>query len=219
LIVVLMNGSALAAKWSQQHANAVVEAWYPGEAGGQAIAETLGGKNNPGGRLPVTFYASLDQLPPFPDYSMKGRTYRFFQGEPLYRFGYGLSYTHFSYSDLHLSDEKLVAGNTLVVEVDVRNSGTMAGDEVAELYLIPPKTEPGPILALRDFERVSLSAGESRHLRFHLSPRQLSSVDSGGARKVQPGEYTVTVGGGQPVSGFGGLTGHFVVTGTQALPQ
>ena len=105
LIVVLMNGSALAVNWIQQRASAVLEAWYPGEAGGEAIAETLSGKNNPGGRLPVTFYASLDQLPPFTDYSMKGRTYRFFTGQPLYRFGYGLSYTKFSYSGLRLSSK------------------------------------------------------------------------------------------------------------------
>jgi beta-glucosidase len=219
LIAVLMNGSALAANWVQQHASAVLEAWYPGEAGGQAIAESLSGKNNPGGRLPVTFYASLDQLPSFTDYAMNGRTYRFFRGEPLYRFGYGLSYTHFSYSDLHLSTENLTAGDTLVVEVDVRNSGPIAGDEVAELYLIPPKREQGPMLALRAFERVSLSSGESRHLRFELSPRQLSEVDRDGSRKVQAGEYTITVGGGQPLAGFNGLTARLVVTGTLALPQ
>jgi beta-glucosidase len=219
LIVVLMNGSALAANWIQQHASAVLEAWYPGEAGGQAIAETLSGKNNPAGRLPVTFYASLDQIPPFTDYAMNGRTYRFFRGEPLYRFGYGLSYTHFSYSDLHLSTENLTAGDTLVVEVDVRNSGPIAGDEVAELYLIPPKREQGPMLALRAFERVSLSSSESRHLRFELSPRQLSEVDRDGSRTVQAGEYTITVGGGQPLAGFNGLTARLVVTGTLAMPQ
>ncbi len=219
LIAVLMNGSAVAIDWIQQHASAVLEAWYPGEAGGQAIAETLSGKNNPGGRLPVTFYASLEQLPPFTDYSMRGRTYRFFRGEPLYRFGYGLSYTHFSYSDLHLSSENVVAGNDLIVEADVQNSGATAGDEVAELYLIPPKTEQGPIFSLRAFQRLSLSAGERRHLRFELSPRQLSEVDRDGSRKVQAGEYTLALGSGQPVSGFGGITAHFVVTGTQALSQ
>ncbi len=219
LVVVLMNGSALAANWIQQHASAVLEAWYPGEAGGQAIAETLSGKNNPGGRLPVTFYASLDQLPAFSDYSMKGRTYRFFKGEPLYRFGYGLSYTQFSYSGLRLSSENVTAGNTLIVDADVRNAGNVAGDEVAELYLIPSKTEEGPVFSLRAFKRVSLSPGESRHLRFELAPRQLSEVDRDGSRKVQAGEYSVALGGGEPISGFRGLTGHFVVTGTAALPQ
>ncbi len=219
LIAVLMNGSALAANWIQQHANAVLEAWYPGEAGGQAIAETLSGKNNPGGRLPVTFYASIDQLPPFTDYSMKGRTYRFFRGEPLYRFGYGLSYTHFSYSDLHLSSENVTAGDSLIVEADVRNSGAMGGDEVAELYLIPPKTEQSPACSLRAFERVSLSPGESRHLRFELSPRQLSEVDPDGSRNVREGNYAVALGGDQPVSGFGGLTGHFAIKGSRALSE
>jgi beta-glucosidase len=169
--------------------------------------------------LPVTFYASLDQLPPFTHYSMKGRTYRFFRGEALFRFGYGLSYTQFSYSGLHLSDENVTAGNTLIVEADLRNSGTIAGDEVAELYLIPPKTEQGPIFSLRAFQRVSLAPGENRHLRFELSPRQLSEVDRDASRKVQAGEYAVALGGGQPVSGFGGVTGHFVVTGTAVLSQ
>src|SRR5207244_5423918 len=102
LIVVLMNGSALAANWEKEHANAILEAWYSGEEGGAAIAETLSGKNNPAGRLPVTFYTGVDQLPPFEDYAMKGRTYRYFEGKPLYPFGFGLSYTTFSYKELTL---------------------------------------------------------------------------------------------------------------------
>ena len=123
LVVVLMNGSALAVNWAEQHAAAILEAWYPGEEGGTAIAETLAGANNPGGRLPVTFYASLDQLPPFDDYSMQKRTYRYFSGKPLYAFGYGLSYASFVYSNLRLSSEKLQAGQPLTVEADVRNTG------------------------------------------------------------------------------------------------
>ena len=133
-----MNGSALAVNWAQQHANAILEAWYPGESGGEAIAETLSGKNNPAGRLPITFYKSDDQLPAFTDYSMADRTYRYFKGEPLYSFGYGLSYTTFGYSNLHLSADSLKAGETLTVEADVKNTGTRAGDEVAEVYLAPP---------------------------------------------------------------------------------
>ena len=138
LVVVLMNGSALAVNWAQEHADAVLEAWYPGEAGGTAIAETLAGKNNPAGRLPLTFYASIDQVPAFTDYAMKGRTYRYFSGKPLYGFGYGLSYTKFAYDGMSLSTKELKAGEPLMVEATIRNTGAMAGDEVAELYLTPP---------------------------------------------------------------------------------
>ncbi len=224
LVVVLLNGSAISATWAQQHAAAVVEAWYPGEAGGEAIAETLSGKNNPGGRLPVTFYASLDQLPAFTDYSMKARTYRFFKGEPLYRFGEGLGYTHFSYSGLHLSTEALKAGDKLTIEAEVSNAGKLAGDEVVEVYLTPPEATPrsegrGAIYSLRGFERLSLDAGQSRHVRFELSPRDLSEVAADGARSVPQGEYEVAVGGGQPVHGFNGLRGFFKVIGRKELLQ
>lgn len=198
LVVVLMNGSALAVSWAQQHANAVLEAWYPGEAGGEAIADTLAGRNNPAGRLPVTFYAGIEQLPDFTDYSMKGRTYRYFRGKPLYEFGYGLSYTRFSYSNLRLSTAKLRAGDTLHVEADVKNNGTMAGDEVAQLYLTPPQTEFAPTRELRGFKRVGLAPGETRHLSFNLDPRQLSQVGVSGKRTVSGGRYKVSVGGAQP---------------------
>ncbi len=217
LIVVLLNGSAISETWAQQHAAAVLDAWYPGEAGGQAIAETLSGKNNPGGRLPVTFYASLDQLPAFTDYSMRGRTYRFLKSDPLYRFGGGLSYTQFSYSGLHVSTDTLKAGDKLTVEVEVANTGKLAGDEVVQLYLTAPGSEAGPVYSLRGFERVSLQPGESRRIPFELTPRELSEVADDGSRSVQPGEYTVAIGGGQPVRGFNGLTAHLQVSGKQAL--
>ena len=220
LIVVLMNGSALAVNWAQQHAAAILEAWYPGEAGGEAIAETLSGKNNPGGRLPVTFYASLDQLPPFTDYWMKGRTYRFFHGQPLYRFGYGLSYTRFAYSNLRLSSAALKAGDTLTAEADVRNTGSRAGDEVVELYITPPSAAPdGLIYALKSFQRISLGPNKSRHVVFQLEPRQLSEVAEDGERNVQPGSYTVAVGGGQPVENSKDLSAKFTISGTKSLPQ
>ncbi|MBV8866909.1 MAG: glycoside hydrolase family 3 C-terminal domain-containing protein [Acidobacteriaceae bacterium] len=219
LVVVLLNGSAIAANWAQQHAAAILEAWYPGEAGGEAIAQTLAGRNNPGGRLPVTFYASLDQLPPFADYSMQGRTYRFFKGEPLYRFGDGLSYTNFRYSGLHLSSEGLKAGNKLTVGAEVTNSGKMAGDEVVEVFLTMAGGKGGAICSLRGFERLSLIAGESRHVQFELSPRDLSEVAADGSRSVQEGEYKIALGGRQPVQGFGGVTGHFKVIGTKELPR
>ncbi len=222
LVVVLLNGSAISATWAQQHAAAVVEAWYPGEAGGEAIAETLSGKNDPGGRLPVTFYASLDQVPAFTDYSMRGRTYRFFKGEPLYRFGDGMSYTHFSYSGLRLSTENLSAGDKLTIDAEVSNVGKLAGDEAVEVYLTFPEATPqgegGRGYSLRGFERLSLDAGQSGHVRFELSPRDLSEVAADGSRSVPEGEYKVAVGGGQPVHGFNGVTGFFKVNGRKELP-
>ena len=132
LVVVLMNGSALAVPWAKEHAAAILEAWYPGEEGGAAIAGTLAGDDNPAGRLPVTFYASLEQLPPFEDYSMAGRTYRYFSGQPLYGFGYGLSYTTFAYRPPQVSPAEIKAGDPLTVEVDVTNTGKRQGDEVVE---------------------------------------------------------------------------------------
>jgi len=219
LVVVLLNGSALAVNWAQQSAKAILEAWYPGEGGAQAIAETLDGKNNPGGRLPVTFYASTDQLPPFEDYSMAQRTYRYFKGKPLYAFGGGLSYTSFAFSGLKLSTSTLRAGGTLTVEADVRNIGLRAGDEVAELYLIPPQTEVSPSLALQGFKRVHLAPGASAHLVFQLNPRMLSQVNSRGARAVTSGSYLVVVGGSQPDSDGKHLSAEFNIEGTQDIPR
>jgi len=198
VVVVLMSGSAVALNWAQEHASAVLEAWYPGEVGGTAIADVLTGKYNPAGRLPVTFYKSIEQLPDFTEYSMKGRTYRYFSGEPLYKFGYGLSYTNFAYSGLKLSASTLQAGKDLTVEVTVRNAGKIAGDEVAELYLVPPQGDGAPLRTLQGFKRVHLSPGESTKVSFDLGPRQLSTVDEQGVRSVKPGEYMVYVGGGQP---------------------
>jgi beta-glucosidase len=226
VVVVLMNGSAVAMTWAQQHAKAVVEAWYPGEAGGQAIANTMSGKNNPGGRLPVTFYASDDQLPAFNNYAMANRTYRYFSGKPLYGFGYGLSYTTFAYSHVHLSTSNLKAGDTLTVEADVKNTGKRAGDEVAEVYLTPPHTNVSPKLALAAFSRVHLAPGETRHVTLKLDPRTLSQVDDKGVRAVRAGEYTIAVGGGEPIAGSGEtrLTSNvesvnFAITGEQEIPH
>jgi beta-glucosidase len=222
LIVVLLNGSPLAVNWAQQHANAIVEAWYPGEGGAQAIAETLSGKNNPGGRLPVTFYNSVDQLPAFTDYAMTNRTYRYFKGAPLYGFGYGLSYTTFAYSNIHLSTNTVKAGDPLTVEADVKNTGSHAGDEVAELYLTPPRTDVSPSLALAAFTRVHLAPGETRHLQFELGPRTLSQVDDHGLRAVSAGTYTLSFGGSQPSpadSSAKHLSATFTIQGRQELPN
>jgi beta-glucosidase len=221
MVVVLLNGSALAVNWAQQNAKAVLEAWYPGQAGGQAIAETLSGRNNPAGRLPVTFYSGVDQLPAFEDYSMAARTYRYFKGKPLYAFGDGLSYTTFAYAHVKLSTANLKAGDTLTVEADVTNTGAMAGDEVAELYLAPPKTAVSPNLALAGFERVHLNAGETRHITFQLDPRRLSQVDEKGVRAVTPGAYRVYLGGSQP-SGDAAKQVEwqaFTIAGTQPIPR
>jgi beta-glucosidase len=225
IVVVLLNGSALAVNWAQEHANAVLEAWYPGEAGGKAIADTLTGKNSPAGRLPVTFYKSLDDLPPFADYSMQNRTYRYFKGKALYSFGYGLSYTKFSYSHLKLSTGTLRAGDMLIAEADVRNAGRAAGDEVAELYLMPPPDGNGglsPNLQLEGFQRFHLAPGEIRHVIFRLDSRQLSEVDANGIRSVQPGSYKLAIGGSQPGDPRApepAQTASFTIEGTQELPH
>ncbi|WP_263381521.1 glycoside hydrolase family 3 C-terminal domain-containing protein [Granulicella arctica] len=218
LVVVLMNGSALAVDWAQQNANAILEAWYPGEAGGQAIAETLSGKNNPAGRLPITFYESIDQLPPFSDYAMANRTYRYFKGKPLYGFGYGLSYTSFLYGHLKLSTNHLHAGGTLIVDADIKNIGARDGDEVAELYLTPPHTDVSPQYALDGFTRVHIGVGQTQHVHFELDSRTLSQVDVKGTRAVSPGSYKITVGGGQPMESKGESV-DFTIEGTRELPH
>jgi len=216
LIVVLQNGSALAVNWAQQHAAAILEAWYPGEAGGSAIAETLAGDNNPGGRLPLTFYASLTQLPPFEDYAMERRTYRYFTGQPLYTFGYGLSYTSFAYSRLHVP-ATVHAGENVTIEADLRNNGSLAGDEVAELYLTQPRGYQTPVRKLVSFQRVHLARGASTHLSLTIDPRSLSQVDDKGNHMILPGEYTISLGSTQPGTGAITLTGHFTVTGQREL--
>ncbi len=217
-VVVLTNGSALAVNWAKEHANAILEAFYPGEEGGTAVAQTLSGHNNPAGRLPITFYNGLAQLPPFDDYSMKGRTYRYFEGTPLYPFGYGLSYTTFSYGGLTVPAE-VAAGSPLVAEVNVTNTGTKAGDEVAQLYLSFPKVPGAPLKALRGFQRVHLEAGASQKLRFVLNPRDLSMVTEAGEPTVAEGAYIVSVGGGQPNTGAPIVSGSFNVKGTVTLPE
>ena len=219
LVVVLMNGSALAVNWAAQHADAVLEAWYPGEAGGTAIAQVLSGQVNPGGKLPVTFYTGTDQLPEFDDYSMKNRTYRYFKGQPLYGFGYGLSYTSFAFSGMKLSSESVQAGQPLTVEAEVKNTGRVDGDEVAELYLAPPQNELSPRHALVAFDRVHLRAGESKRVRFALDPRHLSTVDAAGRRAMTAGEYGLFLGGSQPGVGMAGVAGKFVITGEQELAK
>jgi beta-glucosidase len=221
MAVVLLNGSALAVNWAKQNAQAILEAWYPGQSGGQAIAETLSGANNPAGRLPVTFYTGVDQLPPFEDYSMAGRTYRYFKGKPLYSFGDGLSYAEFTYSDLKLSSDRLHVGETLTLEATVKNISTAEGDEVAEVYLRPPQTAISPKVALAGFERFHLGPGESKRLFFRLDPRTLSQVNDKGMRAVVSGHYQVCIGGSQPDgdAATGVRTKDFTITGTEQIPR
>jgi beta-glucosidase len=218
MVVVLTNGSALAVNWAKDHANAMIEAWYPGEEGGTAIAQTLSGKNNPAGRLPVTFYTGVEQLPHFEDYSMKGRTYRYFEGTPLFPFGYGLSYTTFSYSDIKVPNQ-VAAGSPLVAEATITNTGKMAGDEVAQLYLTFPKVAGAPLKALRGFQRIHLEPGAKQTVKFELSPRDMSMVTEAGDPVVAEGAYTLSVGGGQPGTSAPVVTGNFNVQGTQKLPE
>jgi len=219
VVLVLANGSALAVNWASAHVNAILESWYAGEEGGAAIAETLSGKNNPAGRLPVTFYTGIEQLPAFEDYSMQNRTYRYFSGKPLYPFGYGLSYTTFSYSGLTLPKNAIGAGDPLVAEATVTNTGKREGDEVAQLYLSFPNVPGAPQRALRGFKRVHLAPGESQKVRFELKERDLSMVSEAGEPIIPEGAYTVSIGGGQPNTGAPAVTGTFRVMGTKTLPE
>jgi len=198
LVVVLTTGSALAADWAKENADAVLEAWYSGQAGGQAIAETLAGSNNPSGRLPITFYRDVKDLPPFTDYSMKNRTYRYFNGAVLYPFGYGLSYTTFAYRDGRPSAPAIAAGSPVKASVEVRNSGAVAGDEVVELYVAAPGDEGVEHPSLAGFTRVHLGPGQAQRVSLDVDPRWLSRVDAQGERHVNAGEYTLWLGGGQP---------------------
>jgi beta-glucosidase len=191
VIVVLLSGSALAVNWANENAAAILTAWYPGGEGGTAIADVLFGDYNPAGRLPVTFYKSVDQLPPFTDYSMQGRTYRYFKGEPLYPFGYGLSYTKFVYSNLRSK-----IGDSVKVSVDVTNAGDKEGDEVVQLYLTDvAASAPVPIRALVGFDRISLRPREKRTVTFTITPRQMSLIDNRGKRVIEPGEFMISAGG------------------------
>jgi beta-glucosidase len=195
-VLVLMSGSALAVNWADKHVPAIVQAWYPGGEGGHAVAGLIAGDYSPAGRLPVTFYRGLDGLPPFGDYRMDGRTYRYFKGPVLYPFGHGLSYTTFRYGTPAPSATSIAAGSPVDVTVDVANTGKRDGDEVVQLYLAKPGDTANPTLAA--FRRVHVKAGERTRVTLALDARALSQVDAAGARAVVPGAYTVYVGGGQP---------------------
>ncbi|HDR51766.1 MAG TPA: glycoside hydrolase family 3 protein [Mariniphaga anaerophila] len=198
VVLVLLNGSALAVNWADQNIEAILTAGYPGQEGGHAVADVLFGDYNPAGRLPVTYYKSVDQLPPFEEYDMINRTYRYFNDQPLYPFGYGLSYTTFEYSNLQIPAEA-ITGETVKVKVNVTNTGKLAGDEVVQLYLKDEEAStPRPLIQLEGFERIHLQPGESKTVEFELQPRQFSLIGPDEIRIIEPGWFTVSVGGGQP---------------------
>jgi beta-glucosidase len=198
IVLVLLNGSAISVNWAKENVNAILEAWYPGEEGGNAIADVIFGKYNPAGRLPVTFYSSVRDLPPFEDYNMKGRTYRYYNGTPLYEFGYGLSYTTFKYSNMK-TPSTVRTNEIMKVSAEVENTGTLDGDEVVELYgkLLDAKV-PVPIHALQGFKRIFLKSGEKKTVEFELKPVQFSCVDNNDQRVAAPGRMKLYVGGNQP---------------------
>ncbi len=216
VVLVLENGSALSVNWAQKNVQAIVEAWYPGGQGGQAVAELLAGDFSPAGRLPVTFYQSASQLPAFDNYTMAGRTYRYFNGPVLYPFGYGLSYTDFTYSDAKVSTAKVKAGKPLKASVTVANTGSRDSDEVVELYVAKPGDSAHPVLA--GFSRVHLKSGASQKVSFDLDARRLSQVDAAGKRHVEPGKYVLSLGGGQPAY-TKTATASLTVTGRADVPK
>lgn len=204
VVLVLINGSALSVNYAVEKMDAILTAGYPGQEGGNAVADVLFGDYNPAGRLPVTYYKSVDQLPAFENYDMEGRTYRYFRQTPLYPFGFGLSYTHFTYSDLNLQKEAKM-GENINVSVKVTNAGDRDGDEVVQLYLTDEKAStPRPIRSLEGFIRISLKKGETKTVEFTLEPRQLSMINDKDKQVIEPGYFTIAVGGEQP--GFTGTT-------------
>ncbi len=224
VVLVLLNGSALGLRWASEHVPAIVEAWYLGQAAGTALADVLFGDYDPAGRLPVTFYSSVDDLPPFDDYAMAGRTYRYFAGDPVFPFGYGLSYARFAYASLDLP-ARVKAGDSVRIAVDVENTGAVPGEEVVQLYVSDLEaTAPVPFRSLQSFRRIFLSPGERTTVTFSLDARQLSLIDGDGNRIVEPGWFEVSIGGRQPdapasldLSTTQMVTGRLEVVGTRFI--
>ncbi len=196
IVYVNCSGSAVALEPETQYCDAILQAWYPGQAGGTAVADVLFGDYNPAGRLPVTFYKHLSQLPDFEDYSMRGRTYRYFRGEPLFPFGYGLSYTTFAYDKAELSADRIAAGDEVRLTVDLRNSGPRDGEEVVQVYVRRNDDADGPSKSLRAFRRVAVPAGERTQVVFTLDRSAFESFDPATATmRTLPGTYTIYYGG------------------------
>lgn len=196
VVYIVCTGSALALNWENEHVDAIVNAWYSGQQGGKAVADVLFGDYNPAGRLPITFYKSVEQLPDFLDYSMKGRTYRYMTQTPLYPFGYGLSYTTFAYENARLSKDRISTDEPVTLSFDVTNTGKRDGDEVAQIYIKNPNDPNGPIKALKAFKRVHVKAGESQSLSVTLASKAFQSFnDNTQTMEVRPGNYQILYGG------------------------
>lgn len=196
IVYVNCSGSAVALEPEAQHCDAILQAWYPGQAGGTAVADVLFGDYNPAGRLPVTFYKNRSQLPDFENYSMQGRTYRYFRGEPLFPFGHGLSYTTFEYGKAKLSASRIKAGDSVRLTLDLRNSGPRDGEEVVQIYVRRNDDTDGPAKSLRAFRRVAVEAGKRTKATFTLDGAAFESFDPATATmRTLPGEYTIYYGG------------------------
>jgi beta-glucosidase len=225
-VLVLLAGSAMSVTWAQEHVDAIVDAWYPGGEGGTAIADVLFGKVSPGGRLPITFPKSIADVPTFTDYSMQGRTYRYIEKEPLYPFGYGLSYSRFEYSEASATPSRVAAGQSVVVSATLKNVGKCLADEVVELYVRDLEASCRvPHHELRGFQRVTLKPGEAQRISFTLTARDLSLINEQGQRVLEPGRFEVYLGGSQPDARSVALTGQAplkidleVVGSAQVLP-
>lgn len=218
VILVLNCGSALDLRWADEHCAAILQVWYSGSHGGQALAELLFGESVPCGKLPVTFYASDDQLPEFEDYSMENRTYRYFRGTPLYPFGYGLSYTKFSYSNLKLSADSITAGKGVEVQVTVTNTGSCAADEVTEVYVKDMEASTRvPNCSLCGFAHTHLEAGESKTLHISVQPEAFRLVKEDGSRVYESGVFTLYAGGSQPDQRSEKLNGAAVLSAEVAM--
>jgi beta-glucosidase len=217
IVLILTSGSALSVNYAKENIPAIVQAWYPGEEGGAAVADVIFGDYNPAGRLPVTFYKSVDQLPPFEDYRMERRTYRYFKGESLYSFGYGLSYTRFKYSNLQLSSKKVKTNEILSLSVDIENVGGIDGDEVVQLYISNTSSSLNlPLRELQGFKRITLEKGKKKTVSFIITPKNISHVNNDGKRNNEPGKFQISVGGCQPgysEDGVNIVEGFFEVSG------
>ena len=211
VVLLLSAGSAMDLSWAQQHVNAIVDIWYPGARGGRAVAEALFGEFSPNGKLPVTFYASTDDLPDFKDYSMDNRTYRYFKGTPLYPFGYGLSYGKITYADASVSKTAAVIGDTVTVQTVVKNESDYPLYEAVQVYVHDVESETRtPIWQLRGVQCVCLLPGESQSVSLTLKARDFAIIREDGSCVVEPGAFKVAIGGQQPDARSAQLTGRKV---------
>ena len=198
IVFVLMSGSAMDLRYADEHASAVINAWYPGALGGKAIADILFGKTSPSGKLPVTFYSSDADLPDYCDYSMKGRTYRYIEKDPLYPFGFGLSYASIRYSDMKLGSSSIREGEGLSVEVSAVNSSSIASDDVVQIYVRSDSEFAVPNHSLKAFCRIHLEANETKTVRLDLSPDSFFDVNNDGEKIFDAKSFVISAGNGQP---------------------